>query len=493
MHLISKSSYVKGLQCRKALYLYKYDYNLKSEVSAGTQKLFDTGHLVGEMAKGLFPGGTDCGMDITRNAERSVEMTRKAIESDAKVIYEAAFIYNDILVLADLMVKRENGKWDVIEVKSSTSIKDYYYDDSSVQYYVISNYGIEINDISIAYVNNKYVKNGQIILKDYFTIVSLMDIVKEKQGEVENIVKKFREMLISKQMPVIDIGPHCNDPFECEYKNHCWQHIPEYSVFNIGRLGKRAFELYRKGILDVREIPEDFGLTEKQIIEKITYTKGTEYMDADGIRDYLKDIQYPLYFFDFETFMPAVPVWNGTRPYETIPFQYSLYYRESQTSEPDYFEFLADGKDDPRPALLERLLKETEREGTILAYNVGFERARMTEMAEAYPKYKDEIDKRINRLADLMTPFANKLYYKPSMKGRYSIKVVLPAINPGFDYSDLEIHEGGAASNEFERMISLKDEKEIQKIRNNLLDYCKRDTYAMIILLNELEKIAGDR
>lgn len=484
---ISKSMYVRGLQCLKKLYLYKFNPELR-EVNKSTQAVFDTGHKVGVLAQKLFPGGVDCGLEVTKDAQKSLQLTSEAIQAGKKIIYEAAFQYNGMFAIADIMVKVRD-KWNVYEVKSSTEIQDYQLDDVSLQYYVINGAGINIKDFSITYINNKYVKNGDINISELFTSESVLKDILSMQNEIEPNFKVFQTALKSKRTLDIDIGPHCSDPFDCDFCNHCWKHIPEYSVFSLSNMRGKDFKLYKQGIIKVKDIPDSFPLSSTQQIDVQCYIKNKPYINKAEISNFMKQLEYPLYFLDFETIQSAIPIWDNSKPYQMIPFQYSLHYKESKDSNPKHFEFLGEGNKDPRVPLIEKLLKDTKSKGSVLVYNMTFEKTRLLEIARDFPQYSSKIEKLISRMIDLLVPFRSRHYYKPQMKSSASLKSVFPAINPKFSYSNLEIQEGGTASLEYLRMLYSKDDKEIQQIRKNLLEYCKQDTYALIVLINELESI----
>jgi len=246
--------------------------------------------------------------------------------------------------------------------------------------------------------------------------------------------------------------------------------------------------LYNRGITEIKDIPEDFNLSASQMIEKISFIGGKVNVNKDEIKAFLDSLKYPLFFLDFESIQPAIPLYDNTRPFQQIVFQYSLYYKRNKTVNPEHSEFLADGRGDPKPALIKQLLDDTKNPGTILVYNQSFEIGRLKELALDFPEYETEISERISRIVDLMSPFQKRAYYKPEMRSSHSLKSVLPAINPQYGYDDLVIQEGGTASSEYLRLMTLKDENEIEKIRKNLLDYCGRDTYGMIVLLEELER-----
>lgn len=484
-HVISKSTYIRGLQCEKSIYLNKYHPELRDKIPASRERVFATGHEVNELAQKLFKGGVDCGFEVTRSGQRSAELTQNTINEGKDVIYEAAFQHEGVLVIADIIIKDDN-KWKIFEVKSSTKVAEYHINDAAVQYYVMSKCGIDVEDISIVYINNQYVRHGEIDVRQLFTIEPVKDKVIPLQDSVRDNIEKFKEVLAGKDVPKVDIGEQCDNPFECDFKGHCWKHIPEYSVFDLSRIGKKAFELYGNGITEIKDIPEDFPLTTAQAIEKDCFLKNEDYIDSNEIKSFLDGISYPLYFLDFETIMPAVPMFDNSRPYQQIVFQYSMFRKDSREAGAVHYEFLGDGRSDPRRIFIESLLRDAGNEGTILVYNAGFESARLRELASDFPEHEEGVNRMLPRIADLMVPFQRRAYYKPQMRSSHSIKKVLPAINPEYTYENLEIQEGGAAGIEYLRLMTLSDNEEIKKVRKNLLEYCGRDTWGMVVILEEL-------
>ncbi len=487
--MISKSTYIRGLQCEKSLNLNKYHPELRDEIPASRERVFATGHEVGELAQQLFPGGVDCGFEVTRSGQKSVELTQNAIDEGKDVIYEAAFQYEGVLVIADIMTKNDN-KWKVFEVKSSTKAAEYHINDAAVQYYVMNKCGIDVEDISLVYINNQYVRQGDIDVRQLFTIESVKEKVIPLQDSVRDNIRKFKEVLEGKDVPKVDIGEQCDNPFECDFKGHCWKHIPEYSVFDLSRIGKKAFELYGNGITEIKDIPEDFPLSTAQMIEKDCFLRNKDYVDSNKIKSFLDGISYPLYFLDFETIMPAVPMFDNSRPYQQIVFQYSMFRKDSREADAVHYEFLGDGRSDPRRTFIESLLRDAGDEGTILVYNAGFESARLRELASDFPEHEERVNRMLARIADLMVPFQRRAYYKPQMKSSHSIKKVLPAINPEYTYENLEIQEGSAAGVEYLRLMKLVSDEEIKRVRKNLLEYCGRDTWGMVVIWEELMRVA---
>jgi len=488
LHLISKSGYQKGLQCVKSLYLYKFHPELRDELSNKTKEIFDTGHEVGKYAQQLFPGGVDCGYEITNSGQKSVELTTKAISEGKKVIYEAAFQFEEVLVIADIIVKIGN-KWKIYEVKSSTKLADYQINDTSIQYYVISKCGIEIEDISVVHLNNQYIRKCEIDVNQLFTIESVKEQVIPLQNFVEQKIKEFKEILSVNSIPNIDIGQHCNYPYDCDFKGYCWNNKSDDSVSNLSTFQKKGFELNSKDISDTKDIPDDNCLKLIKSSGEDCCIEQKKCVEKKEINSFLSNIEYPLYFLGFESFRSAIPLFDNSRPYQQIVFHYSLYNKRTKDSEPLHFEFLGNGKTDPRQEFIESLLKDIGNKGTILVYNSAYEISRLRELAANFPQYAKQIQNIIERIVDLMTPFKKRKYFLPDMKSKHSIMKVSPAKITDYFYITLEIQTGSEASSEYLKLMKIQDDIEIQKIRNNLLDYCGRDTYGMIVILDELERV----
>ena len=450
------------------------------------QSVFNRGHKVGALAQTLFPNGVDASPSSPRAYAKAVEFTREQIEAGAEVIYEAAFMYNEVLIYADIIVKN-GAKWKVYEVKSSTSISETNITDISVQYYVMANAGLEIEDISIIYINNKYIRFGDLDINKLFNIESLLGFAVDNQNWVEDEVERLKEVVRQKNIPNVDIGLHCTNPYQCGFMGHCWKHVPKNSVFDISRMHqKKKFELYDDGIISLDDIPKDYVLPDSQQLQVESYKNGEVIIDKAAIEEFISNFDYPLYFMDFESFQPAVPLFDNSKPYQQIPFQYSLHYQKNKKSKLEHKEFLAEAGPDPRVPFIEQLLKDTETEGQIVVYNKSFEIMILHAIANDFPKYKKEIEERIERIVDLMIPFQKKWYYTPEMQGSYSIKYVLPALVPELSYNELEVADGGTASIVYEQLIEETDMIKTMETRNNLLEYCKLDTLAMVEILKKL-------
>lgn len=488
-HLLSKSSFIRGVQCEKHLYLYKYHYNEMDQLSEMQKAIFKRGTDVGKLAQQLFPKGIDASPKSQFEYDKAVVETKKLIEQKQKVIYEASFNFSDVLAVADIIVNEKSGL-SVYEVKSSTSISETYIRDAALQYWVISNCGYKIKDFSITYINNQYIRKGKLNLDELFITESVLSLILPLQKWVEENVARFKKVLNKKTIPKFDIGEHCNDPYTCGFYKYCRKHIPENSIFDLSGVHlNKKYDLYREGIIKLEDIPDDAKLSQTAKLQVEVYKSKKDIIDKKAIKEFLSDLNYPVYFMDFETFQPAVPMFDNSKPYMQIPFQYSLHFKKNKKSIVEHYEFLAETGNDPRVKFIENLLRDTKSEGDILTYNKSFEVLRLKEISEAFPKYKKEIEERINRVKDLMLPFQKKYYYNYKMQGSYSIKYVLPALIPELSYKDLEINEGGLASIAFESLFYETDLMRIADTRTNLLEYCKLDTLAMVKLLDKLESL----
>ncbi len=487
---LSKSTFIRGLQCEKSLYLYKHHYKLRDPISSSLQTTFDQGTNIGILAQELFPNGVDASPENHFKIVESVGKTLDYINNGESIIYEATFLYNDIISALDILVK-ENDGWKAYEVKSSTKVTDTYIKDATIQYYTIINSGIDIKDISIVHINNQYVKKGEIDINELFTIESVYDKVLEFLPRIPNEVKRLKNIIESPDTPQVDIGSHCSDPYDCDFKGTCWKHIPEYSVFDISNLNKKKkFDFYNQGIITLDQIDLDnTTLNSNQKLQVQSEIQGSVLIDKDQIRSFIGDLNYPLYFLDFETIRSPIPLFENSRPFQQIVFQYSVHIKKTPSSEIDHEEYLSNPDVDPRIGFVKKIIEDCGTEGDILVYNIGFERSKLVDLIEVFPQYSEKLENIINRLKDLMIPFKKKWYYKSEMKGSFSIKSVLPALTDNLSYDYLEIKEGGTASDTFLQMINKTFEGDEEIKRKQLLEYCKLDTEAMVEILKKLELV----
>lgn len=492
MHLLSKSTYMRGRQCPKALWLYKYRRELIPPVDPARQAVFDTGTEVGLLAQQLFPGGVDCSPEDPRDFAPAIAATQQAVAEGRTVIYEAAFLHEGVLAALDILAKDADG-WKAYEVKSSTSPKEYQWHDAALQVHVIEGCGIPLVDISIVHLNNGYVRQGAIDVQQLFAITSVKKLVDRERLDVPARIEALKAVLQEPEQPVLDIGPHCSSPFACDFRQYCWAHVPAAgNVFQLTRALGKDWELYQRGILLLKEIPDDEPLSTAQKRQVEGAKHGTATIERPALQRWLDGLRYPLHHLDFETCMPAVPLFDGTRPFQQLPFQYNLHVQQQPGAAPEHRAFLADGAGDPRAAFAERLLADIGPEGDILAYNATFEKMILKQLARDLPQHASALHALIARIKDLHTPFKAGWYVVPAMNGRTSIKVVLPALVPHLRYDDLAVQEGDSASRLFTQLLRGRYAGDMAQLRDDLLAYCHLDTQAMVEVLAVLQRaVAG--
>ncbi len=483
--ILSKSKFIRGLQCPRSLWLYVHMYELIPPPDEARKARFHEGKEVGRIATGLFPGGKEIVYKGSSLQEKA-SLTTKWIEEGVSTIYEATFVHDGVAVMVDILHRGEEG-WEIYEVKGSTQVKDIYIDDVAIQFYVARGAGLPILKASLVYLNNEYVRDGDLNLSELFVLEDLTRVVLSRQVSIPDAVSRLKETLESDE-PEIDIGLQCDNYEYCGFEGRCWAHVPTYSIFNISRIGKKKWDLYQRGIVDLKDIPADYELSESQRQQILIERKGNEVLEKDEIREFLDKLSYPLYFLDFETVMPAIPPFDGTRPYQQIPFQFSLHSLAHVDGELKHEEFLGTPGLDPRQEIAGKLAELIPKDACVLAYNMGFEKGVITSLAENFPELREQLMRIHDNIHDLMTLFQKKHYYTKDMQGRYSIKAVLPALVPELSYEGMAVSDGGEASGIYRSLELVEDAKEVEKIRQDLLAYCRLDTLGMVKLLGKLQE-----
>ena len=481
---LSKSKYCQCVQCKKILWLKKY----KPECAVQTAKdsVFKNGTRVGNIAKGLF--GEYEEIEFNEDLNIMIEQTKKILQNKPNIVAEASFNYDNNFCSVDILKNDIDGV-EIYEVKSSTEVHNIYLDDASYQYYVLSNLGLYVKRVFIVYINNQYIRGEKLELNKLFNIEDITDVAKSKQDEIKNnieILNKFMEEHDKDNEPLTDIGMKCSDPYDCEFWKYCTRNLPKPNVFDIagGMKKKQKFEKYYEGKISFEDLQhEDLN---PKYLEQIDFELNNlePKIDKEAIKEILDSLKYPLYFIDYETYQTAIPEIVGTKPYQQLPFQYSLHIIKEKGAAIEHKEFLAeiDDKEFIRH-FAESMIKDMPENGSVIIYNKSFELARNNEIAKMYPDLKDEIDRINSNMVDFLEPFKQRKYYCKEMHGSASIKAVLPALypdDPELDYHNLPVvHNGTEASEAF---LSLKDKakEEQEKIRHGLLVYCELDTYAMV-------------
>lgn len=484
---ISKSKFLNGLQCPKLLWSAYNAKNLFPAVDPATQAMFDQGHEVGALAKKLFPNGVEIDVDPA-DFEGATQLTRKRLPSRLP-IFEATFSANGGYARADILNPVAKGEWDLIEVKSTTGLKDVHLPDLAFQVWVITEAGIRIRRCFLCHINNQFVRHGEIDPKEFFTLRDVTAEVAQVSHGIEEQVSQMGKTIRAPKCPEITIGKHCDSPYTCDLHDRCWSFLPPQNVTGLydDKKGRR-WDLLAKNILKIAQIPGDYPLAAKQEIQRAAIIAGEPQVKRTQIEAFLKNLKFPLHFLDFETFGAANPIFDGTSPYQQIPFQFSLHIVREPGAKPEHRKFLAEGRSDPRPEFMRLLKSAIEPDGSVLVFNASFEKQRMAECAEFLPEYGKWVTAVNGRIVDLLNPFKSFNFYHPDQGGSASMKSVLPALT-GESYGELEIQEGGTAGREFVR-VTFGDvaESDRRQVRRALDEYCGRDTEGMIWILDAIRR-----
>ena len=488
MNPLSKSKLLAFRQCPKRLWLEVHRPELRED-SADAQARFQTGYQVGDIARRLYDlEGTGAAIDVDAEGfEGAFARTAELLTASRGPVFEAGFRAGGALAFADVMLPVfENGQpgWRMVEVKSSTSVKDYHRDDVAVQAFVAQSAGVNLKSVALAHIDSSWVYPGN---EDYRGLLVENDLTAEafsRSGEVKGWIEEAQRIVAQPAEPDIAVGAHCSDPFECGFCKHCNQGNPqpEYPLNWLPRISATKLEqLAAQGVSDLRGVPDEL-LSDKQALVKEHTLAKTVFFDAAGAAADLAPYGFPAYFLDFESIQFAVPIWKGTRPYQQIAFQFSLHTLAgsgllAQTA------FLDLSGEDPSAPFANALILACGENGPVFVYNAAFETTRIRELAERYPDLAGPLLGINARVVDLY-PIARNRYYHPSQQGTWSIKTVLPAIVPELSYDKLDgVADGGMAMEAFSEAIRPgTSEARKSEIERQLLAYCRLDTFAMVRL-----------
>ena len=490
---LSKSKYCKLVQCPKILWMNKYKSNVA--VPTAREAVLANGTAVGELARNLFGDYTN--IEFNTDLNIMVEDTKKMLKSKPNIITEASFNYDNNFCSVDILKNNLDGV-EIYEVKSSTDVHDIYLDDASYQYFVLSNLGLNVKKVCIVYINKQYVRDKELEIEKLFNIQDITDIAKLKQDEIKKTIEmanKYMDEYNGDNEPNTDIGMHCFNPYKCEFWEYCTRNLPKPNVFDIGggMHTSKKFEKYYEGKISFRDLQNE-NLNQK-FLEQIDFELNNlkPKIEKEAIKGLMDSLKYPLYFIDYETYQLAIPEVEGTKPYQQLPFQYSLHIIKEKGASLQHKEFLAEIDDQNYIRhFAESMIKNMPENGSVIIYNKAFEPVRNNEIARMYPDLKDELERINSNIIDFMEPFKQRKYYTKEMHGSASIKAVLPALypnDPELDYHNLPVvHNGGEASEAFLSLRNMSKEEQ-KEIRHGLLVYCELDTYAMVKIWEKLNKI----
>jgi hypothetical protein len=504
---LSKSRYTTFCQCPKALWL-KTNKPDEAVVDGSAETRFEVGNEVGDLAMGLFGPFVEV---TTKRADGSLDLTammektRGCMANGTEVICEASFTFDNNYCAVDILRKTADG-WAIYEVKSSSFPEfdgqeaklDKYAPDIAYQKWLLTQCGVNVTATYLVCLNSDYVRQGELDLQQLLAVIDMRELVENELIKVPIRIPLAKQLLATKDEPDTDLSEHCMKPYPCAFLPYCRRYhgVPEDqpTVFDLYRMNfSKKLEHYHAGRIlfkDVRKEP----LSDKQQMQVECTLSNTEHIDVAGIRAFLDNLSYPLYFLDFETLQQPVPQYDGQRPYQQITFQYSLHIKESADATYQHKEFLApsDGQD-PRRSLAEQLCKDIPMDVCTLAYNKGFECGRIKELASLYPDLAVHLLNIREHIQDLLVPFQSGYYYVPAMHGSFSIKSVLPALFPNepslnYHYLDERCQNGGNAMTLFP-LIQHMPPEEAAASREALLRYCELDTWAMVKVWEKLLEV----
>jgi hypothetical protein len=468
---ISKSEFVAGWQCDKYFWFERHERGTK-KLDAHTLYQMKEGQAVGMLARQLFPDGE---FEVTAEAE--------GVMARADIVRRAGPDVN---------------LWDLYEVKGSgyDPEKPYAEDrqeflwDLALQVHAFEAAGKPIRNAHLVLVNTDYVRAGAVDPRAFFKVEDVTSAVRERLAEVPAMLAHFERVDALATVPVVDIGMHCKKPHDCPFQVRCFPELENGHIFKLRMLWWRdKFKAYHGGIRRIVDYPAG-GLDPWQAKQVRAEATGEAFIDKAAIAEFLGKLQYPLYHLDFETCNPAIPPFDGIRPFRQTVFQYSLHVQDAPGTAPRHFEYLPAHQGDPRAELLEKMLSDLGTQGTILAYYASFEMTRLKELAEAFPQHKARIEAVLARFQDLEKPFSNGHFVHPAFGGRTSIKVVLPTLVPEMSYEGMAVGEGTAAIRAYMEILdAATPQARRDEIRAALLAYCGQDTLAMVKILGVLEKL----
>lgn len=488
---LTKSRYMAGLQCLRRLWLLVHEPMPYEAPEPGSPP--DIGQEIGRKAQLLFPGGAEVTEAPWEHGQAAARTSALMADANVPAIFEAAFEHDGIRVRVDVLERLPDGAWGLREVKSSTRLKDHYIDDIALQAYVLRGAGFALSSIELLHVNTAYVRGaGDVDWPAFFARRDVGDAVAAALPSLPGRLPAMRACLGLTERPQLEPGSQCASPYPCAFWDRCTADKPDDWIASMPRLSQsQADRLKALGIEAISAIPPDFPLTARQAVIREAIATGQPFVAPDLGR-LLHSYGPPACYLDFEAMMPPIPLYEGTRPYQTIPFQWSLHILAGDGAL-HHREFLADGQGDPRRVFAETLIAALSGGAAPIIVYSAYEQTRLKELAAIFPDLAPSLTAIIARLVDLLPIVRNGIYF-PDAGFTNSIKSVGPALCLDFTYEDLDaIADGAAAAAAFLQLASgqISTPAKICRLREALLAYCERDTLAMVAVHRALRRLSG--
>lgn len=481
MPLLTKSSFTSFLESPIRPWLEKVRPDLLPPKDPALERIFEQGHIIDDLARGLFPGGAE----VRDYNETGYRNTKETIAKGAKIMYQPTAVADGLSARGDILTLGEDGKWDIHEVKSSTQVKDEHVPDLAFQRLCFESAGIPIGKTFLTHVDNTYVRHGDVDVRRLLVEEDITEDVLLMLPEVEKLIPQAKEVLgWPRELTETQIAT-CADATKSEYVIYWLNHLAPQDreralrAMNPFKLGKAL-----EKSVSVDGLSQDFLDAYGYVPPEVRWPHK---IDAQAIKQELDSLVYPLYFYDYETYSSAIPAFDGYRPYQQIPFQFSLTVQDSPDAELRVYDFLKQSFEDPAQDIIAALRKSIGPKGTVISWNAVFEKGRNDELAVMHPEHADFLADINERTYDLMLIFRKKLYVHPACKGSASLKQVLPALVPSLSYKVLNIQEGGEASASWLPITDVNlPEQQRNKLIKDEIEYCRLDVLAMVKILEFL-------
>lgn len=485
---LSKSKLTTFEQCPRRLWQQTHAPE-RAEVDEDQEARMAMGHTVGDIACGLFPDGVM--VDVEEGLGAAVATTRRLIEDGHPgPIFEATFEHDGVLVRADILSRDGQGGWHMAEVKSSARVKDYHLGDLATQVWVLGEAGLKLSGAAIRHIDTSFVLEREGDFSGLFADANCLDQISGAVEARAQVVANARAVLAAGE-PDIAPGHQCETPFACEFRSWCTRDLPQGPEWPVDILPRGGGAKWReRGIDNLLDLDADALSPLHARVLEATRT-GKPFHDMDGARSTMAQWGWPRAWLDFETINPAIPRWLGTRPYQQVPFQFSLHLEQSDGTI-THHEFLDTSGADPRRPCAEALVTMIPEDATIVAYFASFERGVLRDLANRFPDLAERLMAMANATEDLL-PVARACWYHRDQRGSWSIKAVLPTI-AALDYDALEVKHGGMAQDAWiEAVDPSTDPVRKWALEEGLRAYCKQDTWAMVLLARHFAGLPPDQ
>src|SRR5213595_1123746 len=487
---LSKSRFLAGLQCHKQLWWRVHEPDAPELVpDAAHRNILDQGNAVGRKAREYIPGGTLVDLPF-HEFDNKVARTREVLQCDPAppAIYEATFLADETYAAVDILERGPRGH-GVVEVKATNSLKPQHLPDVAVQVHVLRRAGLPVERAEVMHLNPdcRYPELGNLFVRE--DVTALVEGV--LLGVSDELAAQHR--MLEGSLPDVPIGDHCSRPHDCPFLERCWPKLPDHHVSSLYRIErKKVLEYEADGYATLYDLPSDLELSAIHARQVRAVTAGRMVVEP-SLAKALAEFVSPLAFLDFETVSLAIPRWNGCRPWQNVPVQFSC-HAEERGRGLVHHEWLADGPGDSRPALAEAVVAACAGARRIVAYYASFERECIRQLAEAVTRLAPELERIERRLVDLLPLVRNHVYH-PDFGGSFSIKRTLPALVPGLSYADLKIGDGETATLELMHLMFSEELSPVERVelREALLRYCERDTWAMVKMLAKLRTLVAEQ